>query len=175
MVMDFPTLSEVMKSLHCHSWRLVTGPRDPQESLRPARVGEVSFIRSTAMKTAAIALLAILLFAPFDVDAQTVRDGYGGIVTSSAKRKTGERFTFANLRSNRPFVTYPSGTGAETYKVFEDEDILVLFFVAPISGSTETFYLHKKRNRFSLVEVGAMEAVVTEKDFRPDVTHGDLR
>lgn len=127
------------------------------------------------MKTVAVALLAFALCATSGAEAQATREGYSGIVTNSAKRKTGERFTFANLRSKRPFVTYPSGTGTETIKVFEDEDIVVLLFVASLSGSTETFYLHKKRNRFTIVEVGAMEAVVTESDFRPDITHGDLR
>ena len=127
------------------------------------------------MKTLVATAMVFTLCLPTGVEAQQAREGYSGTVTSSAKRKTGELFTFANLRSKRPFVTYPSGNGAESFKVFEDDDIVVLFSVAPLTGSTETYYLHKKRNRFTVVEVGAMEAVVTESDFRPDITHGDLR
>jgi len=121
-------------------------------------------------------IAVVFLFCAFvGAQAQVMRDGYSGVVTSSAKRKAGERFTFANLRSKRPFVTYPSGTGAETFKVFEDEETVVLLFIASVTGSTETFYMNKQRNRFTVIEVGAMKAVVTETDFRPDVTHGDLR
>lgn len=48
------------------------------------------------------------------------RDGYIGVVSKADKRKPGQQFTFANLRAQRPFVTFPSGNGEETTKVFED-------------------------------------------------------
>lgn len=103
------------------------------------------------------------------------RDGYVGVVSKSDKRQVGQQFTFANLRSPRPFVTYPSGNGAETVKVFEDNEMIVLIFVADLTGSTETFYLSKKRSRFTLIEVGALEATATGTDFRPDITNGTLK
>lgn len=74
------------------------------------------------------------------------RDGYIGIVSKADGRKSGEQFTFANLRSQRPFVTFPSGNGEETTKVFEDNETIVLIFVAHLTGSTETLYLNKKPN-----------------------------
>ncbi|HBR51382.1 MAG TPA: hypothetical protein DEA71_15015 [Nitrospira sp.] len=103
------------------------------------------------------------------------RDGYIGIVSKADGRKSGEQFTFANLRSQRPFITFPSGNGEETTKVFEDDETIVLIFVAHLTGSTETFYLNKKRNRFTLIEVGALEATATGADFRPKVTYGTLK
>ena len=62
-----------------------------------------------------------------------------------------------------------------TTKVFEDDETIVLIFVAHLTGSTETFYLNKKRNRFTLIEVGALEATATGADFRPKVTYGTLK
>ncbi|HET6892500.1 MAG TPA: hypothetical protein VFH31_15460 [Pyrinomonadaceae bacterium] len=115
-----------------------------------------------------------LLAAP--AHSQTAaREGYKGVVLKSDDRKAGEQFTFANLRAPRPFVTYPSGNGAETMKVFEDNELIVLIFVANLTGSTETFYLSKKTGRFTLIEVGALEATVTESNFRPKVTYGKLQ
>jgi len=103
------------------------------------------------------------------------RDGYVGVVSKADQRKPGQQFTFANLRTERPFVTFPSGNGVETTKVFEDDETIVLFFVAHLTGSTETFYLNKKRNRFTLIEIGALEATATNADFRPDTTQGALK
>lgn len=102
-------------------------------------------------------------------------DGYIGVVSKADKRKSGQQFTFANLRSQRPFVSFPSGNGEETTKVFEDDETIVLIFVAHLTGSTETFYLNKKQNRFTLIEVGALEATATGADFRPDITYGTLK
>ena len=104
-----------------------------------------------------------------------VRDGYIGVVSKAAKRKPGQQFTFANLQSSGPFVTFPSGNGEQTAKVFEDDETIVLIFVANLTGSTETFYLNKKRSRFTLIEVGALEATATGADFRPDITYGTLK
>ena len=110
------------------------------------------------------------------VHAQTTsRDGYIGGVSKSDDRKAGQQFTFANLRAPRPFVTYPSGNGGETTKVFEDEELIVLIYIANLTGSTETFYLSKKKGRFTLIEVGALEATVTGSEFRPKITYGTLR
>jgi hypothetical protein len=103
------------------------------------------------------------------------RDGFIGLVTKSDKDKSGSQYTFANLRTSCPFVTYPSGNGAETNKVYEDKEIIVLIFVAVLTGSTETFYLNKKTKRFTLIEVGALEATVTGSDFRSNVTYGSLK
>jgi len=119
------------------------------------------------------------LFAGFGAEvacAETLpRDGYSGVVSKADNRKPGQQFTFANLRVQRPFVTFPSGNGEETTKVFEDDETIVLIFVAHLTGSTETFYLNKKRNRFTLIEVGALEATETGADFRPAITYGTLK
>ncbi len=113
--------------------------------------------------------LFIFLFAGFGAEVAyaqaSLRDGYIGVISKSDKRKPGQQFTFANLRAPRPFVTFPSGNGAETTKVFEDDETIVLIFVAHLTGSTETFYLNKKQNRFILIEVGALEATVTGAAF----------
>jgi hypothetical protein len=126
-------------------------------------------------------LLTLLFFVFFNIGAEVAyaqvspRDGYIGVVSKADRRKPGEQFTFANLRAQRPFVTFPSGNGEETTKVFEDDETIVLISVANLTGSTETFYLNKKRNRFTLVEVGVLEATATGVDFRPYATHGALR
>jgi hypothetical protein len=100
--------------------------------------------------------------------------GLVGRVTQSAERKVGERFTFANIHSTRPFVTFPSGHGEHTTKVYEDDELVVLFFVGYLTGGTETFYLDKARHRFTLVEVGALEARARGTDIQPIVTFGNL-
>jgi len=126
-----------------------------------------------------ILTLLFFVFVILGVDiasAQALpRDGYVGVVSKADERKPGQQFTFANLRTERPFVTFPSGNGVETTKVFEDDETIVLFFVAHLTGSTETFYLNKKRNRFTLIEIGALEATATNADFRPDTTQGALK
>ena len=119
-------------------------------------------------------LISILGSSASHADAGA-RAGYVGTVTKSDRHKTGQQFTFANLLSQRPFVTFPSGYGNETTKFFEDDEITVLVFVAQFTGSTETFYLNKKRDRFMLIEVGALEATASGKNFRPDVTSGTLK
>ena len=126
-------------------------------------------------------LLTLLFFVLSSIGADVAfaqllpRDGYIGVVSKADKRKPGQQFTFANLRAQRPFVTFPSGNGEETTKVFEDDETIVLIFVAHLTGSTEPFYLNKKRNRFTLIEVGALEATATGVDFRPDATQGALK
>ena len=126
-------------------------------------------------------ILTLLFFVFAIIDAEVAcaqalpRDGYIGVISKADNRKTGQQFTFANLRTQRPFVTFPSGNGEKTTKVFEDDETIVLIFVADLTGSTETFYLNKKRNRFTLIEVGALEATATGADFRPDATQGTLK
>ena len=102
-------------------------------------------------------------------------DNYIGVVLAADKRRVGQEFVFSNLRSTRPNVAFPGGRPEETNKVFEDEQTIVLIYVASLTGSTETFYLNKKRRRFTLIEVGALEATVTDKDYRPVITQGNLR
>lgn len=102
-------------------------------------------------------------------------DEYVGVVTRSDTRKVGHEFAFTNLDDRRPFVTFPGGNVGETTKAFESADLIVLIFVARSTGSTETFYLDKQQKRFTLVEVGALEAVLTRSEIRPAVTHGTLR
>jgi hypothetical protein len=122
-----------------------------------------------------VLLLAGLGFFGVPYAQTAARDGYIGVVSKSDSRKLGQQFTFANLRSSQPFVTFPSGNGEKTTKVFEDDELVVLIFVAHLTGSTETFYLSKKRGHFTLIEVGALEATATGSDFRPEVTYGTLR
>jgi hypothetical protein len=130
---------------------------------------------ATLYRIAVLILVALGFFAqPVHAEPPT-RDGYVGVVSKSDSRKVGQQFTFANLRTPRPFVTYPSGSGAETTKVFEDSELIVLIFVANLTGSTETIYLSTKKGQFTLIEVGALEATVTGSDFRPMVTYGTLR
>ena len=104
------------------------------------------------------------------------RVGYVGVVSKASIRRPGEKFTFADLQTEHPFVTFPSGNGHQGYaKVFEDDWTIVLVYVAQITGSTETFYINKKFNRFTLIEVGILEANVTGENYKPDITYGTLK
>lgn len=102
-------------------------------------------------------------------------DEYVGVVTRSDTREIGQEFKFTSLDVRRPFVTFPGGSVGETTKAFESEELVVLSFVARKTGSTETFYLDRQHKRFTLIEVGALEAVVTGSEIRPAVTYGKLR
>jgi hypothetical protein len=102
-------------------------------------------------------------------------DGYAGVVTRSDTHGTGQKFEFSNLDERRPFVKFPGGNVSEMTKAFESTDLIVLMLVAKATGSTETFYLDKQQKRFTLIEVGALEAVLTGSEIRPRVTHGTLR
>ena len=120
--------------------------------------------------------IALILAAAPTFSQATGQDGFVGVITKSDEQeKVGSQIAFANMRTSRPFITYPSGNGAEAIKVFEDNEIVVLFFVAEVSGSTETFYLNKKNKRFTRVEVGALEATVSDSDFLPTVSFGTLK
>jgi hypothetical protein len=97
------------------------------------------------------------------------------MVENSDRLKPGDRIVIANVGTARPFVTWPSGGGDPTQKVFEDDQLLVLIYVAKLTGSTETFYINKRTRRFTLVEVGALEATVMGTEFRPSITYGVVR
>jgi len=125
--------------------------------------------------------ITLLILIPLVVDTVSIFAestsplGFVGIVSKSDHRKAGSQFTFANVGSHRPFVTYPSGFGNETIKLYEDDDLTVFLYVASTTGSTETYYLNKKTKRFTIIEVGAWEAVAEGKDFVPRVTYGNLK
>lgn len=130
-------------------------------------------------KTRVCVILLFLLAFTFDtvpIFAQISSSlGFVGIVSKSDERKTGSQYTFANIGTSRPFVTYPSGFGNETVKVYEDDELIVLFYLATATGSTETYYLNKKTKRFTIIEVSTLGATVEGKDFTPKVTYGTLK
>lgn len=117
---------------------------------------------------------AVLGSLAVSAPAQTP-DGYIGVVTRSDTHDAGQKFEFSNLDARRPFVTFPGGNVSEMTKAFESADLIVLILVAKATGSTETFYLDKQQKKFALIEVGALEAVMTRSEIRPRVTHGTLR
>ena len=98
-------------------------------------------------------------------------EGYKGIVSESESRKVGDQFTFANLSSDKPFVTYPSGFGGETIKVFENDQLVVLIVVAQLTGSTEIFYLSKKARRFTLIEITTFDSAFNPNKFAKTIVH----
>lgn len=120
-------------------------------------------------------LISVLLTSNTAFSDTITPKGFKGIVSKSDSHKIGNQFVFANLQSPKPFVTFPSGFGYGFDKVFESEDLIVLLSVAYATGSTDIFYLDQESNRFTLIEIGAFEARVTGKDFRPSVTVGDLK
>jgi hypothetical protein len=102
-------------------------------------------------------------------------NGFLGTVTRSDTQKPGAQFAFANLRMPHPFVTWPSGHGVETRKVFEDDELIVLLLVS-VTGSTETFYLNKRIKRFAVVEaISATQLTESGEKTLLKVTHGSLR
>lgn len=119
-------------------------------------------------------LLVPLISTAISIAHAQVRQGFQDVIIRSDDRQVGERFTFANLSSKRPIVTFPSGNADEYVKVFEDDSLLVLVLVAHLTGSTETFHIAKKAGHFTLVEVGALEALSLGNEFRPRVTYGRL-
>ena len=122
-----------------------------------------------------LSFLAVSFGADIACAQTSTRDGYVGSITKADKRKAGQQFTFANLQSSRPFVTFPNGNGQETNKTYEDNETIVLIFVSDFTGSSEMFYLSKKHNRFTLIEVSALEAIVMGTIFRPDTSYGTLK
>jgi len=124
----------------------------------------------------ALSIMAFILLNSWEVFAGEVSPlGFIGIISKSERYKKGSQYTFANISSDKPIVTYPSGFGNEAIKVYEDDELVVLFYIASVTGSTETYYLNKKNKRFTLIEVGAFEATVEGKDYIPKVTYGALK
>lgn len=125
--------------------------------------------------TIMLLLLIAIIFGTIPIFAQTSSPlGFVGIVSKSDRHKAGSQFTFANVSSYHPFVTYPSGFGNVTDKKYEDDELIVFIFVA-VTGSTEIYYLNKKTKRFTIIEVGALEATAEGKDIIPKVTYGSLK
>lgn len=79
------------------------------------------------------------------------------------------------IADRRPLVTLRGGNVREKTKAFESTDLIVLMLMAKATGSTETVYLDRQPKRFTLIEVGTLEAVLTGAEIRPWVTHGTLR
>lgn len=126
------------------------------------------------MKTLRAVLAAALMLPVLQAFAVPTPNGYVGTFTKSTSDRKGSQVTFANLASPQPFVTWASGHGNEARKVFEDDENVVIIFVASLTGSTESFYLNKRTKRFTVVETtwlfadnpGAVE---------PKVSHGTLK
>ena len=120
--------------------------------------------------------VAAIMVLPHSASGQVVaRAGYVGTVTQADAHEAGELFTFSNLTSDAPVVSWPSGYAEPYVNVFENDDIIVLFRVARFTGSTETIYLLKKRMSFTIIEVGVLQATVQKTDLHPQVTRGTLK
>ncbi len=102
-----------------------------------------------------------------------VPDGYNAIVEKSSRMKAGEQITLANVHAGQDLVVWPSGNAEPTTRVFQEDEFVVLVFVAKLTGGTETFYLNTKTMRFTLIE--ATFPFAAEPGFRPGVTQGILR
>jgi hypothetical protein len=87
--------------------------------------------------------------------------------------KSGEKIVLANLRAGQPIVVWPGGNAEPTQRAFQDDENIVLVFVAKLTGGTETFYLNTRTKRFTLVEATLSQAMVP--GFRPAVTQGVLK
>lgn len=122
----------------------------------------------------AFALFLLLGVGPSFSQSQDP-NGLVGVVSKSETQKAGTQITFANLRMPNPFVTWPTGHGVETQKVFEDDELIVLLLVS-ITGSTETFYINKKTHQFAVVEaISATQLTETGNKTLLKVTHGSLK
>lgn len=123
------------------------------------------------------AVLSVLLIASITEVAVAVDTpvGYVGVITKSHGNRVGGQVVFANLNSRNPFVTWPSGSGTESNKVFEDDESIVLVFVASATGGTETFYLNKKTRKFTVIEVTLLAPGSSAGSVEPKVSHGTLK
>jgi hypothetical protein len=122
-----------------------------------------------------ITTLVTLYFLLFTGNAQSqdiTRNGFTGVVSTSDSYKHGETFAFANLGSQKPFVTFPSGYGYEFIKMYEDDDIVALTFFASGTGSSDTFYLSRKANSFTLIQV---TTIFAKGDIHPNITYGKIQ
>jgi len=108
--------------------------------------------------------IALLFTVPAMAEPIDGRNSLIGVVTDTPdKDKLNKQVTFVNLSMDNPVVVYPSGYDYKMSKVFENEDLTVLQFVAVITGSTDTIYIEKTAHRFLIVTVGALEGVVENK------------
>ena len=123
-----------------------------------------------------IALFALFaLWATPSLPQSLGPNGFLGTVKKSESQTPGAQFAFANLRMPNPFVTWPSGHGVDTQKVFEDDELIVLLLVS-VTGSTETFYLNKKIKQFTVVEaISATQLTESGSKALLKVTHGSLK
>jgi hypothetical protein len=120
--------------------------------------------------------IALLLTVPALAESIDGRNSLIGMVTDSPdKDKLDKQFTFVDLNKDHPVVVYPSGYDYKMTKVFENEDLIVLQFVADITGSTDTIYIEKKARRFLIVTVGALEGVVESKPLPVETHRGVIR
>jgi len=127
----------------------------------------------------ALAFVAALVTIPPNAHSQQPHVGrvgfVGTVTTADDPADRGIQIVFSNLNSPTPTVAFPSGYSDTFTKVYEDEDLIVLFFVAYLSGSTTTFYLNRKSLRFSRVDVGVLEALALRGDPRPTAQYGTLK
>jgi len=133
---------------------------------------------SRLLLVAATASLLALAVDPAANAQGAVRtpSGYVGVFAKSQTNKVGSQVVFASLHGPKPFVTWPGGNGAETAKVFEDDEFVVLFFIASATGGTETFYLNKRQRQFTVVEASMLGAMSAPGEFvRPMISHGTLQ
>jgi len=119
---------------------------------------------------------SLLLVSSATLTAQVQRsqsDAYDAIVEQSSWREKGEQIVIANVRAGRPIILWPSGAAEPTTRAFQDDDHVVLVFVAWGTGGTETFYLNTKTRRFLLIEVFLPSS--TDARYAPHLTKGILR
>jgi hypothetical protein len=122
-------------------------------------------------------IIIILVFAvPALAGTIDGRNSLIGTVTDSPdKDKLNKQVTFVDLSTDHPVVVYPSGYDYKMTTVFENEDLIVLQFVADTTGSTDTIYIEKKARRFLIVTVGALEGVVESKPFPVETHRGVIK
>jgi hypothetical protein len=119
-----------------------------------------------------VATAALTIAATTGVARSSEPDGYVGIVEQSDRMKRGERIVLGNLRGGIPIVVWPGGNAEPTTRMFQDDEYVVLVFVAKLTGGTETFYVDIKARRFTLIE--ATFPTVLDQGFQPGVTQGRL-
>ena len=123
-------------------------------------------------RTTVVLLLAAIVTMPSSAQ-RSLPDGYTAVVEQSSRMRKGDQIVLGNVHAGRPMVVWPSGSVEPTTRAFQDDEHVVLIFVATLTGGTETFYLNLKTKRFTLVE--AILPLATEPGFKPGVTQGSLR
>ena len=126
------------------------------------------------MRFGHVVIALAVVFASAESQAQLrSSDGYVAVVERSDRMTPGEKIVLANLRAGQPVVVWPGGSAEPTQRAFQDEENIVLVFVAKLTGGTETFYLNTRTKRFTLVEATLSQAL--EPGFKPLVTQGALK